>query len=32
VLGPLIGRSIQTRTKAAVDALLANMVLLGSVD
>ena len=32
VLGPLIGRSIQSRTRAAVDALLANMVLLGSVD
>jgi len=32
VLGPMIGRSIQTRTKAAVDALLANMVLLGNVD
>lgn len=32
VLGPMIGRSIQTRTRAAVDALLANMVLLGSVD
>jgi hypothetical protein len=32
VLGPLIGRSIQTRTRSAVDALLSNMVLLGSVD
>ena len=32
VLGPLIGRSVQTRTRAAVDALLANMVLLGGVD
>jgi hypothetical protein len=32
VLGPVIGRSIQKRTREAVDALLANMVLLGSVD
>jgi hypothetical protein len=32
VLGPLIGRSIQTRTRAAVDALISNMVLLGSAD
>jgi hypothetical protein len=32
ILGPIIGKSVQTRTRAAVDALLANMALLGSVD